>query len=81
MRTDIKDQVRELRDRLSQEDRDLLTLRVDRGLAWRDVVHAMSADHELLDEEALRRSEAALRQRFISIKRRLKRLAVAAGLI
>jgi RNA polymerase sigma-70 factor, ECF subfamily len=81
MRTEVKDQIRELRDQLSQEDQDLLTLRIDRELSWRDVVHAMSTSDASLDDEALRRREPALRQRLADIKRRLRKLAVSAGLL
>jgi RNA polymerase sigma-70 factor, ECF subfamily len=81
LRTEVKDKVRELREQLSQADQDLLTLRIDRQLSWRDVVHAMSAGVEPLDEDEQRRQELALRQRFVEMKKRLRSLAISAGLL
>ena len=79
LRTDVKDEFQKLRDKLSPEDRDLLILRIDRNLSWRDVAHAMlEAD---VDDEQARNAESALRQRFVEVKKRLKRLAVEAGLL
>jgi RNA polymerase sigma-70 factor, ECF subfamily len=81
MRTEVKDKIRELREQLSQEDQDLLVLRVDRDLSWRDVVHAMHDSAEIPDDEELRRLEVAFRQRFTEVKKRIRRLAELAGLI
>jgi RNA polymerase sigma-70 factor, ECF subfamily len=81
LRTEVKDKLRELRDQLSQADQDLLTLRIDRQLSWRDVVHAMSTSALPSDEQELQRLETASRQRLADIKKRLRKLAVAAGLL
>jgi RNA polymerase sigma-70 factor, ECF subfamily len=81
LRSEVKDKVRELRETLDRDERDLLVLRVDRGLSWRDVVHAMMDEEDAPDEKRCQRMEAALRQRFVEIKKRLRRLAEAAGLI
>jgi RNA polymerase sigma-70 factor, ECF subfamily len=81
LQTAAKDAVRELRAQLSQEDRDLLTLRVDRRLSWRDVAHVLIDGDEASSESELTRFEAALRQRFGEIKKRLRRLAVESGLL
>jgi len=81
LRTDVKDQFEELREKLSAEDRDLLILRVDRNLPWRDIAHAMQSSDVAPDEEQMKKLEAALRQRFASVKDRLKRLAQEAGLL
>jgi RNA polymerase sigma factor (sigma-70 family) len=79
LRTDVKDEFQKLRDQLSPEDRDLLILRIDRNLSWREVAHAMlDADD---DDVQLRRAEAALRQRFVEVKARLRSLATEAGLL
>jgi RNA polymerase sigma factor (sigma-70 family) len=80
LRTDVKDQFEELREKLSAEDRDLLILRVDRNLPWRDIAHAMQTS-DSVDDEQIKKLEAALRQRFAGIKDRLKRLAQEAGLL
>lgn len=84
MKSEVKDQIRALRDQLDQEDQDLLTLRIDRNLPWRDVAHAMASAEENpqdIDDEELKRQEVALRQRFTEVKKRLRKLAVAAGIL
>jgi RNA polymerase sigma-70 factor (ECF subfamily) len=65
-RTEVKDAVARLRDSLTVDDQTLLILRVDRGMAWRDVAQVLG--------EA---QEAALRKRFERIKERLRALARA----
>jgi len=81
LRTDVKDRFEELRDKLSPEDRDLLILRVDRNLPWRDIAYAMQSSEQTLEDDQLKKLEAALRQRFAGVKDRLKRLAQDAGLL
>jgi RNA polymerase sigma factor (sigma-70 family) len=81
LRTDVKDKFDELREKLSAEDRDLLILRVDRNLPWRDIAYAMQSTDAAPDDDQLKKLEAALRQRFAGIKDRLKRLAQEAGLL
>lgn len=81
MQTSIKDRVRQLRAELSQDDRDLLTLRVDRKLSWREVAHALGNESETATEAELARLETALRQRFTDVKNRLRRLAVENGML
>jgi len=60
-----------LRDELSPEDRELLVLRVDRGLAWHDIALAFMASPEGHTDDERRRVAARLRQRFQAIKKRL----------
>jgi len=81
LRSEVKSQIQELREELAQEERDLLALRVDRALAWREVAHAMLPANEVADEERLRRLEASLRQRFVEVKNRLRKLAKQRGLL
>jgi RNA polymerase sigma-70 factor (ECF subfamily) len=81
LRTEVKNEIQKLRDELTPEDRDLLALRVDRGLPWRDVAHAMLAEGEPVDDQRIQRLEASLRQRFVEVKNRLKRLAKERGLL
>ncbi|MEJ7597386.1 MAG: sigma-70 family RNA polymerase sigma factor [Kofleriaceae bacterium] len=79
LRTDVKDAFRALRDELSTEDQELLALRVDRDMSWRDIasiVDAEDADPRTLDQRA-----AALRKRFERVKDRLRELALARGLL
>jgi RNA polymerase sigma factor (sigma-70 family) len=81
LRSEVKDEFQRLREQLSQEEQDLLVLRVDRKLAWREVAHAMLESNETPDEDRLSRLEAALRQRFVEVKRKLRTLARDAGLL
>ncbi|MET0409739.1 MAG: sigma-70 family RNA polymerase sigma factor [Polyangiaceae bacterium] len=81
LRSEVKDEFQRLREQLSQEEQDLLVLRVDRNLPWTDVAHAMLSHGDPSDEELMRRYEASLRQRFAEVKKRLRRLAQDAGLL
>jgi len=79
-----KANVTQLREQLSQEEQDLLVFRIDRDLPWRDVVHAMIESDDptqMPDDEEVRKLEAALRQRFAEVKKRIRHLAETAGLI
>ncbi len=64
-----------LREALEPEETTLLILRVDRGLAWREVAMVLA------DEGAPPVSEAALRKRFERLKEKLGKAAKDAGLI
>jgi RNA polymerase sigma-70 factor (ECF subfamily) len=79
-RTDVKTRVRELRERLSPEDQMLLVLRIDRGLAWRDLAVSMSGDLKM-DEQRLDREAARLRKCFERIKGDLRRWAQEEGVL
>jgi RNA polymerase sigma-70 factor (ECF subfamily) len=73
LRTDVKDGVRALRERLDLDDQTLLVLRVDKDLGWRDIALVMlGAD---ADDASLARHAATLRKRFERIKERLRQLA------
>jgi RNA polymerase sigma-70 factor (ECF subfamily) len=73
LKSDVKARVRSLRASLAPEDQALLSLRVDRGMAWRDVALVMAGADA--DETALAREAAALRKRFERIKQRIRALA------
>jgi RNA polymerase sigma-70 factor (ECF subfamily) len=79
-RTDVKSRMRELRDRLDQDDQMLLVLRVDRNMPWRDLAIAMSGNIEL-DRTALDREAARLRKAFERLKAELRKMAEAEGII
>ena len=68
--TTRRDQLDGLRASLSDEDRDLLVLRVERGLAWKEIAAAFLEEHES-DPEAIGKEAARLRQRFRSIRVRV----------
>jgi RNA polymerase sigma-70 factor (ECF subfamily) len=74
-RTDVKDGFRVLREQLDPEEHELLLLRLDRGLAWRDIARILGGDDQLTVRAA------ALRKRFERAKQRLKKLAIEHGLI
>jgi len=80
LRTDVKDGMQRLRERLSPDEQMLLTLRVDRDLSWLEIAQIMSDDAGD-DEVAARRASARLRQSFQTLKARLRDLAIAEGLI
>ncbi|MET0591576.1 MAG: sigma-70 family RNA polymerase sigma factor [Polyangiaceae bacterium] len=65
--TTRRDQLDDLRASLSDEDRDLVVLRVERGLAWKDIAAAFLEDNEAT-EENVGREAARLRQRFRAIR-------------
>jgi RNA polymerase sigma-70 factor, ECF subfamily len=79
LRTEVKDRFTALREELDPEDQTLLILRVDRELDWLDVARVVS-DGDPGPEE-LKRAAARLRQRFKTVKDRLRARAIAIGLI
>ena len=72
LRTAIKDKRAAARAALSDDDRELLYLRVDRQLPWREIAVIMSAEGAGPDDDGVRKLDQALRKRFESVKRRLK---------
>jgi len=73
--------MRKIREQLSDDDQELLVLRVDRALSWRELAMVMSGKGEALDEGEINRWSTLLRQRFVKIKKRLKELAQREGLL
>jgi RNA polymerase sigma-70 factor (ECF subfamily) len=63
-----------LRAQLTPEEQTLLVLRLDRGLAWREVATVLAGDGEEVDE-------VALRKRFERLKAKLTEMAKAEGLL
>lgn len=81
-RTEAKQRIRALRERLEPEDQMLLVLRVDRGMRFRELAQVMLGDSEgRLGAAALDRESVRLRKRFERVKADLKRLAAEAGLL
>ncbi len=80
VRTEIKSRARELRETLSEEDQQLLLLRLERNLSFRDIARVMS-DDDALDDARLTRESARLRKRFQHAKEQLAALLMADGLI
>lgn len=76
-RTEIKDAMRELRESLDPEDHEVLILRIDRGMSWKEIALATADDAAAnIDQRA-----AALRKRYERTKAQLRELAIARGLL
>lgn len=76
-RTDARHRLHELRASLSEDDRELLVLRVDRGLAWEDIAAALELP--VGSDTERKRATAALRKRFERLKERIRELAAQGG--
>lgn len=88
IRTSTKTRFAALRDDLPEEDRALLVLRVDKGMAWEDIARVLLVTAEGGDEapseappDAIRRESARLRKRFQLVKERLVQRARSEGLL
>lgn len=88
IRTTTKTRFAQLRDDLPEDDRTLLVLRVDKGMAFDDIARVLLAtegdDADAVREVApdvLRREAARLRKRFQLVKERLVERARSEGLL
>jgi RNA polymerase sigma-70 factor (ECF subfamily) len=81
LRTESKDGLRELRETLPPEDQELLILRLDRQLSWRDLAIVMADEDNPLDSPTLEKESRRLRKRYERVKDKLKSLARESGLI
>jgi RNA polymerase sigma-70 factor (ECF subfamily) len=81
LRTERRTRLVELRDSLPRDDRTLLMLRVDRKLAWNELVEVLHDGAEPLSPEALKREAARLRKRFQLVKEKLYEMARREGLV
>jgi RNA polymerase sigma-70 factor, ECF subfamily len=79
LRSEVKDQLRKLREQLDDDDQQLLLLRVDRDLSWNEIAE-ITSDDELAPDE-LERASARLRQQFQKLKTRLRELAAVEGIL
>lgn len=81
VQTEVRSRFAELRASLPEADQTLLMLRVDRGLAWNDLVEILGEDGDApRTADAVRRHSARLRKRFEVLKGKLRAMARAAGL-
>jgi RNA polymerase sigma-70 factor (ECF subfamily) len=80
LKTEGRNALARLRDELPPEDKTLLVLRADRGLAWEDIARVF-LDKEAPTDEELGRESARLRKRYQLVKARLREKARAAGLL
>ena len=74
LRTEVKDAVAQLREKIAPEEQSLLVLRVDRALSWQEIASIMSDGEDEVDAQTLAK-------RFERVKAKLRRLAVEAGLL
>ncbi len=74
LRTEVKDAVARLRERLTPGEQSLLILRVDRALSWSEISSVMSSPQDDVDAQTLAK-------RFERVKSKLRRMAEDAGLL
>ncbi|WP_426755699.1 RNA polymerase sigma factor [Myxococcus sp. Y35] len=79
LRTDAKDRLSALRERLPPEDRELLVLRLDRQLEWKELALVMLGREDVA-RDALTRESQRLRKRFQLLKDELVELGRREGL-
>jgi len=76
LRTETRDAVTEIRDALSEEDRAILILRVDRGLDWSEIARITLVEDDVAATApvpaAIAREAARLRKRFERIKETIR---------
>ncbi|MFP2959194.1 RNA polymerase sigma factor [Myxococcus sp. 1LA] len=79
LRTDAKDRLSSLRERLPPEDRELLVLRLDRQMEWKELARVMLGQEDVAPA-ALSRESQRLRKRFQLLKDELVELGRREGL-
>ena len=77
-RTEVKDGLRALRESLDPDDHELLILRLDRNMSWKDIARSLS---DLDDGANVDQKAASLRKRFERLKTQLRELAIERGLL
>jgi RNA polymerase sigma-70 factor (ECF subfamily) len=80
LKTETKDRFAELRAELTEEQRSLLVLRVNREMGWDEIACIMLGDPQPEPTEVQRKA-AALRKQYQRIKNRLRKLASERGLL
>ena len=80
-KTEIKDKVAQLRESLSAEERELLLLRIDRGLSWNEIAAVCLGAETAPAEAELKLEAARCRKQFERAKAKLRKLAEQAGLL
>ena len=81
LRTETKHRIRVLRGQLDEDQQTLLVLRIERGLSWRELAVVMGEASLDAAETELERASARVRTRYQAAKKRLRALAVQAGLM
>ena len=78
-RTEVKEGMRALREALDPVDHEILVLRLDRAMSWKDIARAVGEPGDA--ESTVEQRAAALRKRFERAKAQLRELAVKHGLL
>lgn len=73
--------MRRIRDQLTDDEKTLLVLKVDKKMSWSELAMILSDEGELLDEIEINRTSVRLRQRFTKIRTMLRDLAREDGLL
>lgn len=81
LKTEVKTKMRELRERLPQDDQMLIVLRINQKLSWNEIAVIISGEGDAMEDEAKRRWSARLRKRFQLLKEQLREMAAAEGLL
>jgi len=79
LRTEVKSEIRRLREELPEPDQVLLIMRVDKELEWDEAATALADDDLPADE--LKREAARLRKRFQLVTEKLRTLARERGIL
>ena len=79
LRRENRDRLQALRESLPDDDQELLILRIDKGMSFRDIATVVSDPGA--DEPALTRASARLRKRFQLVKERMRDAARREGLV
>ncbi len=80
LRTEAKDMVARLRQKLEPLDQDILVLRIGRKMSWLDIAKVVHDGDEAPEGDALKRNAARLRKRFQRSKAALEALLREEGL-
>lgn len=80
-RTEIKESLRALRESLDPLDHEILVLRLDRGMSWKDIARALAEPDETSAATSVDQRAAAYRKRFERAKAQLRELAIKRGLL
>lgn len=79
LRTEVKDQVAELRKELDPEDQTLFVLRISREMSWTEIARVMYEDPEAGEDE-IKKVSARYRKRFERAKNALAELVRERGI-
>jgi RNA polymerase sigma-70 factor, ECF subfamily len=81
LKTEVKQAFAHLRERLSEEDQEILFLRINRRMSWEEIACILAEEGTPQSPEALRKRCNVLRKRFQRLKEALRQMAEEHGLI